>query len=257
MNTALQTENPPPRPRSIARRLNGRFFFRLLGTFLALDIFLCFLFCAGLLVYAEMTVGKAAEQIGYFGEAFDSPQLSPWLSAERLDLEPRGFKYPEWVLRNLPDLQEGVRRFDFSHTGAEFRLWTMQNGVGYLITMQVGAFLAIFWRLLLILLIYQLIALIVKAAENARFVQHTLQPIEQLAQAARSLNREGALEIGELRSIAGKLDSINAARLGTRIDVDGAQDELKTLAAAINSMLDRINAAYRAQTRFVSDASHE
>ncbi|MCL2678398.1 MAG: HAMP domain-containing histidine kinase, partial [Clostridiales bacterium] len=162
-------------------------------------------------------------------------------------------------------LQEGVRRIEFSSAEGgfpyaetvQFRLWTMQNGEGYLITLQAGLFFAIFWRLMLVMLVFQLIDLIAKTSANARFVRRTLQPIEQLAQAARSLNREGALEIGELKSIAGKLDSINAARLGTRIDVAGAQDELKTLASAINSMLDRINEAYRAQTRFVSDASHE
>jgi len=39
--------------------------------------------------------------------------------------------------------------------------------------------------------------------------------------------------------------------------VDDTQSELKTLASAINGMLDRINESYRSQARFVSDASHE
>lgn len=57
--------------------------------------------------------------------------------------------------------------------------------------------------------------------------------------------------------LAGKLNEINATHLDTRISVPGTQRELKTLATAINSMLDRINEAYRSQMRFVSDASHE
>ncbi|HBC92592.1 MAG TPA: sensor histidine kinase, partial [Pelotomaculum sp.] len=43
----------------------------------------------------------------------------------------------------------------------------------------------------------------------------------------------------------------------TRISVGETQSELKSLASAINGMLDRINESYRSQVRFVSDASHE
>lgn len=49
--------------------------------------------------------------------------------------------------------------------------------------------------------------------------------------------------------------SVNA--LDTRLDVSGAQDELKELAETFNEMLDRIEASYRLQNQFVSDASHE
>jgi nitrate/nitrite-specific signal transduction histidine kinase len=48
-----------------------------------------------------------------------------------------------------------------------------------------------------------------------------------------------------MAAIAGKLEGINAARLDTRIQVDGTQEELKNLARAINGMLDRINESYR------------
>jgi signal transduction histidine kinase len=60
-----------------------------------------------------------------------------------------------------------------------------------------------------------------------------------------------------MEDLAGKLEGINAAKLDTRIQVDETQEELKNLARAINGMLDRINDSYRAQVRFVSDASHE
>ena len=64
-------------------------------------------------------------------------------------------------------------------------------------------------------------------------------------------------ESEELKALAGKLDEINATHLDRRIDLPGTQKELKTLAKAINDMLDRVNAAYSAQMQFVSDASHE
>lgn len=61
----------------------------------------------------------------------------------------------------------------------------------------------------------------------------------------------------ELEALAGELSKINATHLDSRIDLPGTQKELKTLAKAINDMLDRVNAAYSAQMQFVSDASHE
>jgi signal transduction histidine kinase len=42
-----------------------------------------------------------------------------------------------------------------------------------------------------------------------------------------------------------------------RLNEDGMTDELNTLAAMINEMLDRMDVSYETQKRFVSDASHE
>ena len=61
----------------------------------------------------------------------------------------------------------------------------------------------------------------------------------------------------ELEALAGELEKINAKHLDSRIDLPATQKELRALAQAINAMLDRINKAYSAQMRFVSDASHE
>ena len=61
----------------------------------------------------------------------------------------------------------------------------------------------------------------------------------------------------QLEALAGELEKINAKHLDSRIDLPATQKELRALAQAINAMLDRINKAYSAQMRFVSDASHE
>ena len=61
----------------------------------------------------------------------------------------------------------------------------------------------------------------------------------------------------ELQKLAARLGEIDDAHLDARLPVDGTQKELKNLAQAINAMLDRIDQSYRAQMRFVSDASHE
>jgi signal transduction histidine kinase len=51
--------------------------------------------------------------------------------------------------------------------------------------------------------------------------------------------------------------NININVLDTRLDISGAQDELKELAETFNDMLDRIQKSYKQQNQFVSDASHE
>lgn len=51
--------------------------------------------------------------------------------------------------------------------------------------------------------------------------------------------------------------SISARELNTRLNVVDSHDELKDLAVTFNEMLDRIQASYEQQNRFVSDASHE
>jgi len=88
-------------------------------------------------------------------------------------------------------------------------------------------------------------------------IRKTLRPIQELAETAQNLSTEGVFAPEQLKVLAGKLDNINATRLDTRISVGETQSELKSLASAINGMLDRINESYRSQVRFVSDASHE
>ncbi len=51
--------------------------------------------------------------------------------------------------------------------------------------------------------------------------------------------------------------AISASDLDTRLNVVNSHDELKDLAETFNDMLDRIQASYEQQNRFVSDASHE
>ncbi len=51
--------------------------------------------------------------------------------------------------------------------------------------------------------------------------------------------------------------SIGSKSMDARLEVPEAEDELKSLALTINGMLERIEAAFDAQGRFVADASHE
>ncbi len=57
--------------------------------------------------------------------------------------------------------------------------------------------------------------------------------------------------------IRSRAESISQANLAARVPVPGRNDELSRLAETFNAMLDRLEAAFRAQRRFIADASHE
>ncbi|MCL2068500.1 MAG: HAMP domain-containing histidine kinase, partial [Oscillospiraceae bacterium] len=87
-----------------------------------------------------------------------------------------------------------------------------------------------------------------------REVRRILRPIYDLTMTAQSMTYPQAIPLD------GTIDALNAIteeHLDRRISIEDERDELKGLASAINSMLDRLDAAYKSQLRFVSDASHE
>ncbi len=69
------------------------------------------------------------------------------------------------------------------------------------------------------------------------------------------MNKTVLRPIGEMSE---QVNRLNLQNIHTeRLNVEGTKDELKALAAGINRMLDRMEAAYDAQKQFVSEASHE
>lgn len=63
--------------------------------------------------------------------------------------------------------------------------------------------------------------------------------------------------LAAVRQITGQVRRIGIARLGERVDVPSARDEIVALASTMNGMLDRLEASDRAQRRFFADAFHE
>ncbi|WP_249154861.1 sensor histidine kinase [Gordonia polyisoprenivorans] len=57
--------------------------------------------------------------------------------------------------------------------------------------------------------------------------------------------------------ISRRVNEISASRLGQRVPVPEAHDEIRALAVTMNGMLRRLESSHDAQLRFVGDASHE
>jgi len=147
-------------------------------------------------------------------------------------------------------------------------------------------FLSIF-RAAAVFLALQILVVVRGAFRIGRHTRRTLRPITELTLAAQSISAAqsapaftggGAGPAGGFSAkatdaaherqtinepalkLSGAIDTLNMIteqHLDRRISIDDERVELKGLAQAINSMLDRLDAAYQAQLRFVSDASHE
>jgi len=60
-----------------------------------------------------------------------------------------------------------------------------------------------------------------------------------------------------LRTITSRARDISARNLHERLALDGPQDELRELGDTFDQLLERLEAAFEAQRRFVANASHE
>lgn len=257
---------------SIVWKLNLKLFFRMLGFFLALNVALCLISVAGLIVRSEQTVATAAKMLNHTG--LPTPDAQNWLeltghSITRQTGDLKGFQLPKTLQTHFSEQTAfGVRSIDLPNwealtfikqlDGVTYNATIEDRGRSYLVSIRLQETLQIFIKMFTLILMLELLMLFGSIFSGARTIRKTLRPIEELAKTAQSLNiGDGAFTPEQLEVLAGKLDDINATKLDTRIPVDGTQNELKTLASAINGMLDRINESYRSQARFVSDASHE
>lgn len=138
------------------------------------------------------------------------------------------------------------------------------GGKYWLVTFSYPFVIRIFCICFAILLFFEVIGLWADSFKISKSIRRTLRPIYDLTLAAQNMNKSTnpllKLPAAQELHLSGAIDTLNNITendLGQRIVISDEREELRGLAQAINAMLDRLDAAYRSQLRFVSDASHE
>ena len=247
------------RDSSLVFRLNSGFFLRQLGIFLAMDLLLLTLSFAGMFLYAENRCADVAALVNERGVPTEDALV--WMEASDytitpLDREPEGqtSAAASWLPAGRRETAEGLRSWSIDQY---YTIEMPNDGRPYAVTVDMsGIFRGLYWAGAVIL-ICQGLSLVSNLFRSNRSIRKVLRPIQDLAATAARLNSMTHMSKRELESLTGELDKIDAAHLDSRISLPGTQKELRALAHAINELMDRVNQAYSAQMRFVSDASHE
>lgn len=166
------------------------------------------------------------------------------------------------VLRNI-SFNEKFDSFYDKLSEMKYNIFFVDKKIS--IVLEVGNKIFQYALIFKLLLIFEAILLISGALKSRKQIRRILRPISdmtQMTKRAQKMSGDGrnpvdSSEMKRLRELAGTISGIDATKLDKRLLVDETQTELKDLANAINSMLDRIDEAYTSQVRFVSDASHE
>ena len=244
------------RDSSLTLRLNLGFFLRQLGLFLVMDLLLCLLALGGVVFYAEDCCADAAALVEQRG--VPSQEAAAWMEASHYSITPlnreaQGYEVPGWLIPR-EEAAQGLR----SWTLWEYYTVELPNGgEPYAVRVDLGGIIRTIRWAATVLLVCQGLALLTSLLGSHRSIREVLRPIQDLAATAARLNSMAHMSREELENLAEELEKIDAKALDSRIDLPGTQKELRDLAKAINDMLDRVNYAYQAQMRFVSDASHE
>ena len=259
-------QTPPPsdpiaaaRDSSLALRLNIGFFLRQLGIFLVMDLLLLVLAVFGMSLYAENRCADVVELVNQRG--VPSEDALAWMEASDytitpLDRNPEGIEYTvtSWLPTSRWETVDGLRTWDLS---SYYTVELPNNGRPYAVTVDTSGIFTGLWWAGVVILICQALSLLTNLFRSNRSIRKVLRPIQDLAATAARLNSMTHMSKREIESLTGELDKIDAAHLDSRIDLPPTQKELRSLAQAINELMDRVNQAYSAQMRFVSDASHE
>ena len=259
-------QTPPPedpiaaaRDSSLAFRLNFGFFLRQLGIFLVMDLLLLVLAIFGMSLYAE---NRCADVVGLVNQrGVPSEDALAWMEASDytitpLDRDPEGIEYTvtSWLPTSRWETVDGLRTWELS---SYYTIELPNNGRPYAVTVDTSGIFTGLWWAGVVILICQALSLLTNLFRSNRSIRKVLRPIQDLAATAARLNSMTHMSKREIESLTGELDKIDAAHLDSRIDLPPTQKELRSLAQAINELMDRVNQAYSAQMRFVSDASHE
>lgn len=230
---------------SIARRIHRAWSRKLFRTYLLTDILVLALALYGFCFFAETSqagkfdLGRAR---GLRVESVEMDFIHEARSAQGLDKVRLLLRPSQW--RQLA--HSAVYRFlDDEGTWRE---------------MPLGPFLTALEAALGPLLLIQLALWLLGKLFGGGYARRALRPLSKMTQTAQQLSARPAPEpppyqADRLHDLEDAIQSLAPERQGVRLST--GDKELKGLEEAINSLLERMRAAYAEQARFVSDASHE
>ncbi len=243
---------------SESRKTDSSIVFKLNMWFLSHVFFKILIFNAVIIILAAFVLFSNAEKMA------TSPGIYVSRLSETSYVKPFGAEFPQWIKGVIPpQTRDNIRTFKpAAPTGSfwmnvrnfEYRIWVPGDGIYVARDYPIGYDIILFIRLFIALLVFELFSFVSTVIKGNKAVRKALRPIAQLTETARSFSAGQDIPVNDLK---GTIAKINAAGLDTRINPETTQSELKELVRAVNGMLDRINASYRSQIRFVSDASHE
>ncbi len=260
---------------SLTWRLTGNQFLRSVAHIFWLNVLLVLLFVLSLAVWTEWQAMELSPKLIKQPDIGTELLFTDW-EYQYTQGEPQGLTLPDFFEKALhrrnPSIPLGTTR-ELSFPGGPTlldRLYSAtytvtipssESNRALLLTYHWDRPVRIFFVCFVALLVIQLISLLRSISTVSRSVSRALQPIYELTRTAtRTIGNEQGRQRVDSPSLDGTIKTLNTItenRLDTRIVIADEQQELKGLANAINEMLDRLDAAYQSQLRFVSDASHE
>jgi signal transduction histidine kinase len=163
------------------------------------------------------------------------------------------------TLKDNEQLKRIELRIDGVHHTMEYRVLQEETVIKQLdVTAEYQIALIIFSAVLIL----EIITVLGNLAFGIFAIRRKLKPLDTMAQMANELGNQTIVEADDIGFDEDKVHNLEDAI--AKITPDGpngvlhtTDEDLKGLEVAINGLLDRMRAAYKQQTRFVSDASHE
>ncbi|MGB7594440.1 MAG: HAMP domain-containing sensor histidine kinase [Erysipelotrichaceae bacterium] len=145
---------------------------------------------------------------------------------------------------------------------AEYQVIVTRNSNQYLLRFPLRGNFTQLLQILGILFSFQFLYLLIRIVSNFTKVNEMLKPLNDLTSSAVKLQNDLSnvslvKSNQDIAGFAGALNQLDVTQLDQPVLIKNNQKELSELTSAINDLILRMNEAYKSQTRFVSDASHE
>ncbi len=237
-------KNPGKPMRSMARRIHRAWSRRLLRTYLVTDLLVLALALYGFCFFVETQALGSFDPHRPRGLSFSQDALAFWRRAQ----EQEGLNRV-WALLHPGAWRQAAHSAVYRFAGSQ-DLW---------LEAPLDSFLTALEAAMGPLLLIQLVLWLAGRLWGGGYARRALNPIIQITQTAQRLSAHPdpppPRRDDQLHHLEDAIQSLAPERQGVKLST--GDKELKGLEEAINSLLERMRAAYAQQARFVSDASHE